>query len=112
LADDPDVAILQHGWNVRFGPLGKPIPQSFHGFGRLTLGRVSGSEIGLGGQFGRASKAHTFHEFSRQTIWRRGIARSLGGIRRDSKKKDSRAFPQGLGEENLKFPNQLQRACR
>ncbi|MBX9909226.1 MAG: hypothetical protein K2Z25_10980 [Beijerinckiaceae bacterium] len=107
MADDPAVAFLQRKQNVRFGPLGKPIPQSFHGFARLTLGLVSGPENRPFGQIDRSSKAHIFHEFSGQTICRAGIAESLGSVRRVSKKKDSRAFPQGLGEENLKFPNQL-----
>jgi hypothetical protein len=98
--------------NVRIEWPGKPIPQSFHGFARLTLGRVSGLENRPFGEIGRSTKAHRFHEFSRQTIWRRRIAGSLGGVRRDLKKKDSRVRPQVLGEENLKFPNQLQRACR
>jgi hypothetical protein len=108
LAADRSVAGLQRFRNDQIQADVSKILQSFHGFGRLTLGLDWGRKIDLQGCFDRAVKPLIFHQFSGQRIWRRGFSPTLPGLIRPSQKKDSGETAAPLRKENLKFHSQLQ----
>jgi hypothetical protein len=86
------------------------IPQRFHSLADLTPEPKFGRGIGLPRRNGRAVKADIFHHVSRQRICRSRFRAAGAHAAPHREKKDSPGQASGTGKENLKFPNQLQRA--